>query len=155
MQPSSIEQAREFLRARRIAFVGLSRDPKDFSRMIFAELLRRGHDVVPVNPALAEVDGRRAFARVQDVTPPPEAALLMTPPARTDGAVRDCLSAGVRRLWLHRGGGAGSATPAALALCAEAGAEVVQGLCPFMALEGAGWPHRLHGFFRQALARRG
>jgi predicted CoA-binding protein len=67
--------------------------------------------------------------------------------------LRDCLAAGVRRVWLHRGAGAGAATPAALALCAEAGVEVVHDLCPFMALPDAGFPHRVHHFLRRRLSR--
>ncbi len=153
MRPSSLEEARAFLAARRIAVVGVSRNEKDFSRAVLRELLRRGLDVVPVNPALADAEGRRCFARVQDVSPPADAALLMTPPTRTEAVLRDCLAAGIRRVWLHRGAGAGAATPAALALCAESGIAVVQGLCPFMALPDAGFPHRVHHFLRRRLAR--
>jgi predicted CoA-binding protein len=149
MRPSSLEAARAFLAARRIAVVGVSRDEKDFSRAVFRELARRGLDVVPVNPALSEAEGRRAFARVGDVSPPADAALLLTPPARTEAVLRECAAAGIRRVWLHRGAGGGAATPEALAFCAAAGLEAVHGLCPFMALPGAAFPHRVHHFFRR------
>ncbi len=151
MRPSSLDDARAFLRARRIVVVGVSRDEKDFSRMIFRELVRRGHDCVPVNPALPSADGRACFPRVQDVWPPPDAALLLTPPARTEQVLRDCAEAGIRRVWLHRGGGVGAASPAAIAFCEAAGIEVIRDLCPFMALPGAAFPHRVHGFLRRAL----
>jgi predicted CoA-binding protein len=153
MKPSTLESAREFLAAGRIAVVGVSRDAKDFSRYVLRELAARGLDVVAVNPALAEADGRPCFARVGDVSPPARAALVLTPPARTDDVVRECLAAGVSRIWLHRGAGAGSATPTALALCAERGVEPVRDLCPLMALPGAALPHRLHHAFRRLLAR--
>jgi uncharacterized protein len=155
MVPSSSEEARAFLASRRIAVAGVSRSEGDFSRMVLRELARRGHDVVAVNPVLAEVDGRRCFPRIQDVEPPPDAALLLTPRARAEEVVRDCLAAGVRRVWFHRGGGPGAASDAALALCRASGIEVVRDLCPFMALPDAAFPHRLHGFLRRALARRG
>jgi predicted CoA-binding protein len=154
MEPSSLEEARAFLAARRIAVVGVSRDERDFSRVLFRELARRGLDVVPVNPALVEAEGRPAFARVQQVEPCPDAAILIVPPARAEDVVRDCIAAGVRRLWFHRGGGAGAASDAALALCRASGVAVVKDLCPFMALPGAGFPHRLHGFLRRKLAPR-
>ncbi len=153
MRPSSIEEARAFLGARRIAVVGVSRNEKDFSRYVLRELARRGRDVVPVNPALAEAEGRRCFARVQDVSPPADAALLLTSPAQTERVLRDCIEAGIRRVWLHRGAGPGAASTAALALCAASRIQVVQGLCPFMALPDAGFPHRVHHFFRHAFAR--
>lgn len=151
MNPSSLDTAREFLRSRRIAVVGVSRDEKDFSRMVFRELTRRGYDCVPVNPALTAADGRASFPRVQDVWPKPEAALVLTSPAGTERVLRDCVEAGVRRVWLHRGAGAGAASPAAVAYCEANGLEVIRDLCPFMALPGAAFPHRLHGFLRRAL----
>lgn len=154
MVRTDLEDARAFLaHARRIAVVGVARDPKDFSRFVLRELLRRGHDAVPVNPALAGVDGLRAFGRVQDVDPAPDAALLMVPPSVAAEAARDCLVARVKRIWFHRGAGPGAASEAALALCQANRVEVVVGLCPLMALPRAGLPHRLHGFFRCALGR--
>jgi predicted CoA-binding protein len=149
----SLDRARAFLDVRRFAVVGVSRNEKDFSRMVLRELLRRGYDAVPVNPALAEADGCRAYGRVSEIDPPVEAALLLTSPASTDAVLRDALAAGVRKVWFHRGGGPGSATPAALALCEASGVEVVHDLCPFMALPDAGLPHRIHGFLRRHFGR--
>lgn len=37
--------------------------------MLLRELLRRGYDAVPVNPALAEADGRRSYGRVSEIDP--------------------------------------------------------------------------------------
>lgn len=152
--PSSIGEARAFLEARRIAVVGLSRRENDFSRVLLRELARRGYDVVPVHPAMQGAEGRRCHPRVQDVRPPPDAALVLTPPHVTEQVVRDCAEAGVRRVWLHRGAGPGAASAGALASCAAHGIAVVHGLCPFMALPGASFPHRLHGFLRRRLGAR-
>ena len=138
----------EFLSSRRIALVGFSRNPKDFSRMLDAEFRKRGYEVVPVHPGVAELDGRRVFPRVGAVEPPADAALVLAPSSQAESVVRDCLDAGVRRIWLHRGGGKGSASPEALALCASRGVAPVVDLCPMMALPGVSWPHRLHGWFR-------
>ncbi len=148
-ESTMMERAREFLSHKRIALVGVSRDERDFSRMVYRELRQRGYDLAPVNPGMKELEGRPCFARLQDVTPPAEGALLFTPPSRTAQAVRDCLDARIPRVWMHRGVGAGAADPEAIAFCEAHGISVVAGLCPFMALPGAGLGHRLHGFFRR------
>jgi predicted CoA-binding protein len=153
--PSSLEDARAFLASKRIALVGLSRNEKDFSRMVMHELARRGYDVVPVHPTLKQAEGRTCFARVQDISPPVEAALLMTPPAVTEQVVRDCATAGVRRVWMHHGGGPGAASETAVAFCQSKGISVVRDLCPYMALTGVGVAHRVHGFFRRTFGRHG
>ena len=80
----SIETIHAFLAQKRIAMIGISREPKHFSVYLFEQLCRRGYDVIPVNPNMAEIQGHRCFGRVQDIQPPVTAVLLMTSPAVTD-----------------------------------------------------------------------
>ena len=42
MASTTIEDVEDFLNQKRIAFVGVSRDPKDFSRSLFRDLQRQG-----------------------------------------------------------------------------------------------------------------
>jgi len=135
-----------FLSQHRIALVGVSRNPQDFSRSVFRELAARGYDVVPVNPLTENVEGKPCFPRVQAIDPPVEAALLMTPPSETETVVRDCADAGITELWMHKGGGQGSVSQVAVAFCREHGIRLVEGHCPFMFLPNTQWFHRAHGF---------
>lgn len=139
----------DFLSYRRIAMVGVSRNPSDFSRALYRELRRRGYEMVPVNPQAEEVEGDRCFPRVTDVRPPVDGALVMTAGAATEAVVSDCASANVRRVWMYRGAGPGAATPAALRFCADHQISVVPGECPFMYLSNAGWIHSAHRFCRK------
>jgi uncharacterized protein len=150
---SSLETIEDFLAEKRIAMVGISRDPANFSVKLFEELCRRGYDVVPVNPNTAEVGGRRCFARLQDVQPPVEGVLLMTSPAATETVVRDCAAVGVRKVWMYRAGGKGAVSPKAVVFCEERGMQVVPGECPFMFLPGAAGVHRFHGLIRKITGR--
>ena len=147
--PGPVSRAREFLTSRRIAMVGLSRNPKDFSRLLDREFRRLGIDVVPVHLSAAEVDGRRCFPRVADIVPPVDGAFILVPAAKAEGVALDCLDAGLRRIWFHHGGGPGSGSPEALALCSARGVTPVTDLCPFMVISGASWPHRIHGWVRR------
>ena len=97
--------------------VGLSRQPKDLSVMLFEELCRRGYDVVPVNPGAAEVMGRPCFARVQDIKPPVDGVLLMTSPTATEAVVGDSAEAGIRRVWMYSAGSQGAVSPKAVEFC--------------------------------------
>jgi uncharacterized protein len=154
MESAMMDRAQEFLARKRVAVVGVSRSEKDFTRKVYQELRRRGYDALPVNPGLGEIEGRPCFARLQDIQPPPEWALLFTSPQQTEEVVRGCLAAGVRRVWMHRGVGKGAASPRALVFCAANDMQVVKDLCPFMVLPEGALPHRIHGFFRRrALAR--
>ena len=139
----------DFLATKRIAVVGVSRDPRDFTRTLLGEFRRRGYDVVPVTPNAAEMDGLRCFGRVQDVSPPVEGALLLTNPATTDQVVRDCAAAGVHRVWMFRAAGAGAVSAQAVDFCELNGIQVIGGECPYMFFPHAGLPHRIHGFVRK------
>jgi uncharacterized protein len=136
----------DFLACRRIAMVGVSRDPLDFTRGLFRELQRRGYDMVPVNPNGGTVEGVSCWRSVREVVPPVEGALLMTPPDLTEHVVLECSEAGIRRVWMHRGVGAGAVSPAAVAFCRVRGMSVVAGACPYMFLPRSGFIHRVHGF---------
>lgn len=143
------QRIQDFLAVKRIAMIGVSRQSNDFSRMLFAEFQKRGYDIVPINPNTEEINGVRCFARLQDATPPVEAALLMTPANVTAQAVRDCVAAGVRRVWMYRGVTQGAVSAEALAVCAEHGIEPVAGECPFMFLPGGNFVHGFHGWWRR------
>jgi predicted CoA-binding protein len=142
--PTTLADVSDFLAQKRVAVVGVSRDPKDFSRMLFREMSEQGYDMVPVNPAVGELEGRQCFGRIQQIDPPAQAVLIMTAARDTESVVRDCVEAGVRRIWMYRGGGQGSVTAEAVDLCRRNGVRLVEGHCPFMFLPRAGFLHRVH-----------
>jgi predicted CoA-binding protein len=152
-QRVSLEAIEDFLAQKRIAMVGISRDPKQFSTMLFDEFCRRGYDMVLVNPATAELLGRRCFARVQDIQPAVDAAILMTSPEITESVVRDCAEAGIKRVWMYRAGGQGAVSDEAVEFCRENGIAVVPGECPFMFWSDSHLGHRFHGFILKVVGR--
>jgi predicted CoA-binding protein len=146
---SSLAALQDFLAQKRLAVVGVSREPKDFSRSLFRELRARGYDAVPVNPEADEIEGQPCFASLRGIQPPVDSVLLMTSPAATDTVVRDCADLGIKRVWMYRAGGTGAVSPIAVEFCKTRGISVVPGECPFMFLAGGAWFHRLHGFIRK------
>lgn len=138
-----------FLASRRIAVVGVSRNEKDFTRMLFRDLKTRGYDLVPVNPNASEIEGVPCYGRVGDIQPAPEAALLFTTAEATDSAVVECAAAGVSVVWMYRAVGKGAVTESAVLFCRANGVQVVPGECVYMFLPDAPWFHKLHGFVRR------
>ena len=141
-----LETIKDFLAQKRIAVVGVSRNPKDFNNSLFRDLRAAGYDAVPVNPLVKEVDGLRCFDRVQAIAPPVDGVLIMTRPDVTASIVRDCLEAGVKRVWMYRAAGPGAVSQSATEFCEKNGIRVVAGRCPYMFLPNTAWFHRLHGF---------
>ena len=143
---STRERIDDFLRHKRIAMVGVSRDGHDFSRQLFREFQSRGFDMVAVHPEADEIEGSPCYRRLQDVAPPVDGALLMTTPTTTYTVVKDCAEAGVKRVWMYRATGKGAVSKRAVQFCEQKGIDVVPGYCPYMFLESPGSIHRAHGF---------
>lgn len=143
---ASLEDIRDFLAQKRIAVVGVGRDPKDFNHQLFRSFRDLGYDAVPVNPHAKELGGVPCFPCLQEVEPPVDTVLIMTPPAATDTIAQDCVEAGVKRVWMYRAAGAGAVSEAGVEFCRKHGIRVVDGGCPYMFLTNTPWYHRLHGF---------
>jgi predicted CoA-binding protein len=145
MARATIKQIDDFLALKRIAFVGVSRNPKDFNYALWQEFRQRRYEAVPVNPKASAIDGQTCYARVQDIKPPVEGALIMTSKKATEQVVRDCIEAGIKNVWMYGGMAPGAATKEAIALCDANGINVVVGLCPYMFLPAS---PSFHGFHR-------
>ncbi len=136
----------DFLSGTRIAVVGVSRDEKDFSRLLFRDLRQFGYELIPVHPDADQIEGLPCARRVQDIDPPVGRALLLTSPDVTEQVVKDCHEAGIRRIWMYKASGHGAVSERAVEYCTLHGIDVVPGYCPYMFLQQAGWFHKFHGF---------
>jgi uncharacterized protein len=130
----------DFYNQKRLAIVGVSRDEKAYSRLVFREFRDRGYDVVPINPEAKELDGVRCYASAAEVSPAVDGALVLLPAAEVESVVRECVDAGIRRVWLR------SDVPAARKLCQREGVALVSGYCPFMFLPDTALFHKCHAF---------
>jgi predicted CoA-binding protein len=134
-----------FLAAKRIAVIGASRNAKEYSRSLFQELLKHGYEAIPVNPYVEELDGKKCFKNVKDISPAPERALIVLPEEKTEQAVLDCADAGVTNVWLHRHVAGGVSDTRAIFRAEERGLNLITGFCMFMFLPKSSFIHRLHG----------
>ena len=143
---TTIRQIEDFLALKRVAVVGVSRNPKELSYTLWQELRQRRYEAVPVNPATTEIDGQRCYTSIAEIEPPVDGALIMTPPAVAEHIVEECVEAGVNHVWLYGGFSGAGATSAKAVEYAEAhGVDVVARLCPYMFLPGTPFFHGLHG----------
>jgi predicted CoA-binding protein len=136
-----------FYAEKRLAVVGVSRNEKDYSRSVFAELRKRGYDVVPVNPNASEIDGVRCEAKLADITPAPDAALVLLPAGPAAQAMRECADAGIKRVWLRYN------AEGAEEISKRAGINLISGYCPFMFMPDTHFAHKIHGFCLQLVGQ--
>lgn len=150
---TTMRTVESFLGLHRIAVIGVSANPNDFTRTLFRELQARRYDAVPVRPGVSEVDGARCFETVLDIEPAVEGALIVTNATVTDSVLEECAAAEIRHIWLYRAMGTGAVSGGAVEFCRAHQMEVVAGECPFMFFPRPVFPHRVHRFCRRILGR--
>lgn len=101
--PGDDELRALLIRARRIAVVGLSPDPTRPSHDVAAYLLRQGYDVIPVNPAVREVLGRRAYPDLAAVPGPVDIVNVFRRPEAVPEVADAAVGTGAGTLWLQLG----------------------------------------------------
>jgi predicted CoA-binding protein len=130
-----------FLAGHRIAFIGVSTSPTCPTRQLFRGLVARGHDVIPIRPGVAEIEGIEAHSSLH-LAGEVDGAVIMMSRRNGERALDECRVAGVRRVWLI-GDDVGGA---AAAFAAENAIELVISRDPLVALDLAqGLLRRLTG----------
>jgi uncharacterized protein len=136
------EAADEFLAHRRVAVAGVARDDASAANVVYRRLREAEYEVYAVNPNADEVEGDRCYRSVNEIPGGVEAVVIGTAPQASAAVVRDCVAAGVPRVWFHRSFGTGSVSDEAVALAKSAGIAVIAGACPMMFLQPVDLPHR-------------
>jgi len=91
-----------------------------------------GYEVSAVNPNARSVEGDRAYPSLSSIPGGVQAVVIATTPETAQATMRECAELGIRQVWMHRGGGSGSVSPAATELGRTHGIPVIDGGCPLM-----------------------
>ena len=138
-----------FLAGKRIAIAGVSRDSRGFANAIFRKLRDSGHDMIPVNPHAAELEGVRCYHDLASIPGNIDGLLIATPPGAAANLVRQCGQRGIHRVWFHRSLGTGSVSKEAVREAKALDLECLVGGCPFMYCEPVDPFHRcMRGWLR-------
>jgi predicted CoA-binding protein len=113
---------------RSVAVVGISRNPEKAARRIPAYLASKGYEVIPVNPFVDEVLGKKAVPSLEDLTGPVDMVLVFRPSEEAATVVEAAMNREERPvIWLQEGIRADEAVETARAR----GLTVVQDLCTY------------------------
>ena len=98
------DQLRSLLReVKTIAVVGLSPRVERPSYRVSRAMQGFGYRIVPVRPAVTEVLGEKAYARLSDIPFPVDLVDVFRNADEVGPIVDECIALGVKRLWLQDG----------------------------------------------------
>ena len=127
------DAAAAFPASKRVAVTGVSRTPKTHgSNNVYRRLRERGYQVFAVNPNTGQVEGDRCYQDLTSIPGGVEAVVIGTRPEIAEDTMRECAELGIKQVWMHRGPGAGSVSPAAAGYGRQHGITVIDGGCLLM-----------------------
>ena len=127
------DAAGEFLSHKRVAVTGVSRHAGSHgSNVVYQRLRSRGYEAFAVNPNADMVEGDTCYPDIRSIPGGVEWVVIGTRPETAESTMHECADLGVTRVWMHRGPGAGSVSPAATHYGREHGMTVIDGGCPCM-----------------------
>ena len=86
-----------------IAVIGLSPRPSRPSHLVASNLKRFGYRIIPVRPAVEPVLGEKAYALLDDVPDHIDMVDVFRAPEHVDAIVDDCMTLGIKAIWLQDG----------------------------------------------------
>lgn len=139
------EAAAEFLSKKRIAVAGVSRESGGAhgGNPVYVRLRDRGYNVYAVNPNADKVEGDPCYPNLKTIPGGVEAVVIATHPNVAPDVMKDCIEAGVRHVWMHRGPGGGSVSHEAAEMGRSEGVAVIEGGCPLMYAPTADVGHKV------------
>lgn len=137
------DAAADFLSGSRIAVTGVSRNPQGHgSNAVYTRLRDRGYEVYAVNPNADEVEGDPCYRDIASLPTDVDGVVIGTRPDHAMDTMRQCVDAGITRVWMHRAFGGGSVSAEATEFGRDAGVEVIDGGCPLMFGPASDFGHR-------------
>jgi uncharacterized protein len=118
----------DFLAQDVLAVAGVSHHGRGYGYKVWKHLKARGVRVYIINPGVNSIEGETCYPSVRDLPEPIGGVVTVVPPERTLDVVRDCIAAGVPRVWMQPG----SESDAAIKLARENGLDVIAGACMLM-----------------------
>ena len=135
-------KVQDFLQARRLAVVGVSRSEQKFGTAIYKELKQRGFEVYGVNPQMETVAGDPCYASIGELAGKVDGAVICIPPQKAASVIREAAAAGIRKVWLQQG----SQSLETKKATQEAGITPIEGKCILMYAGEVKSVHAFHKF---------
>lgn len=138
-----------FFEAQSFAVVGHTGE-RPFPKLTYGNLKKLGKTVYPVDLSGAQqVEGDPAFAGLDALPGPVEAAILELPRDRVAEVVGQAADAGIKNVWLHQG----TDTPEALELGRQRGLNLRHGTCAVMYTQQGASFHSIHKWIMKMLGK--
>ena len=119
------DQIREIFQLKRIAVVGMSRNPEKPAHYVPMYLKKRGYEIIPINPVAKEISGMKVYKSISEVPGEIDIVDVFRPSEETPDIVREAVKKKPKVIWLQEG----IYHPEAVEIARDAGITIVWNRC--------------------------
>ncbi|MHA1852954.1 MAG: CoA-binding protein [Candidatus Heimdallarchaeaceae archaeon] len=88
---------------RKIAVVGISRNPEKDAHKVPKYLMEHGYEIIPVNPFADKILGKKCYKKLGDVKEDVEIVDIFRPPEEVPEIVKDAIKIKAKVIWMQKG----------------------------------------------------
>jgi uncharacterized protein len=147
--PAPKQQIEDFLKRKRIAIAGVSRNHKKFGYQTFKNLSEMGYTIIPVNPNADKIDDVKCYQKISDLPSDLESILIMTGKDHSDQVLRESIQKGIKNIWVQQM----SDTRETLKIAEEYQKEIIFRECIYMFAEPVKGMHKFHKALKKLFGR--
>lgn len=104
MENPSLEEMKEILdSAKKIAVVGLSDKPERTSYQVTEAMIHAGYDIIPINPTVKEVFGKKALASLSELDEPVDIINVFRRNEALPEVAREAAKVDAKVFWCQQG----------------------------------------------------
>ena len=138
-----------FLSTRKLAIIGVSRNPKKFGRQVYDALKKKGFTVYGVNPNAENLNGDPCYKDIASLPDEVDRVFIVTPPEKTAENVSMALDKGIKNIWIQQK----SDTGEALELLKDKDVNLIHNQCLLMYASPVKGPHKFHRFLNKVFGK--
>ncbi len=91
------------MKNKKIAVVGVSKNPSKYGYRIFNDLLNNGYAVYGVNINNGELFGQKLYRSLEEIPEKIDIAIMVVPPEVTKNVLQECHLLGINEVWMQPG----------------------------------------------------
>jgi hypothetical protein len=116
---------RRFLQLKKVAVIGMSRNPSKAAHFVPMYLKDIGYEIIPINPMADEIAGMKVYKSILDVDDEIDIVDVFRPSEETPDVVKEAVEKRPKVIWLQEG----IYHPEAVRIAREAGIDIVWNRC--------------------------
>ncbi len=88
---------------RKIAVLGMSRNPEKPAHYVPKYLMEKGYEIIPINPTAEEILGRKVYKSISDIPEDADILNVFRPSEEVPKIVEEALKKNFKVIWLQEG----------------------------------------------------